>query len=199
MKAHGSLFQTLPGVLGIQAVCQILIFCLLRGSWLESKQLLTSDVSPVIKGKGVCIMLLSLGHNLNETKSLPHSSGVLIREHEARIRSKQDSHTDLRQFWQLSCPDATGCALPGSGHSYSSQSCLERDAETMVQAVLSAITYTRCAFRNVGLSSALASVPPERFMKLSVAIVYFRHVLKTYFPLDEVTWWSITNNRACFG
>lgn len=41
--------------LALEAAFQILVFYFLQGSWLDSKQLMTSDVGPVTKGKGVVL------------------------------------------------------------------------------------------------------------------------------------------------
>lgn len=46
-----------PAGLSSKAAFYILVFYFLQGSWLDSKQLMTSDVGLVIKGKGGRAML----------------------------------------------------------------------------------------------------------------------------------------------
>lgn len=116
---------------------------------------MTSDVGPVIKGKGGRALLWSLGCNLNRTKSLPCKSRILIRERVVRAQSKQDSHTVL---WQLPLPEYHTLYIPMSSFG----ACLEGDAEKAAQDFSCVITYTHCPFRSVGCFSACASAPHAR-------------------------------------
>lgn len=54
-RPAGSPLRTGNLCLALEAAFQILIFYFLQGSWLDSKQSMTSDVGPVTKGKGIML------------------------------------------------------------------------------------------------------------------------------------------------